>query len=179
MNKDENINIVKKRAAAMYDDEQLNQIEAGSLEALQKIHQLLFAGIEGYDAGSVRSEGNEVSHEVERISGMPEDNFKAVIDKYAAMKKVRPFNKGNGITIRLWLNRILKEELGLIIQWHKVSYQAYMDLLRMKPYEQNHQQLLLELVLTKDIDNYEIYLEGIDQLLAFEVLGQGSIFSVD
>jgi cell filamentation protein len=46
-----------------------------------------------------------------KIETMPETTFDAIISKYVEMNIAHPFMEGNGRTIRIWLDMILKNRL--------------------------------------------------------------------
>ena len=92
---------------------------AGTFESLSFFHNYLFGDI--YEvAGNIRDEnivkGNfrfvPVMHLIQSINyidNMPQNNFDAIIEKYVEMNAAHPFREGNGRSMRIWLDLILKK----------------------------------------------------------------------
>ena len=51
---------------------------------------------------------------------MPETKFEEIIAKYVEMNIAHPFMEGNGRTMRIWLDMILKKRLDMVIDWQNV-----------------------------------------------------------
>ena len=58
---------------------------------------------------------------MEIIEKMPESNFDSIIEKYVEMNVAHPFKEGNGRATRIWLDLILKSNLGMCIDWSKID----------------------------------------------------------
>ena len=54
------------------------------------------------------------------IEKMPETKFAEIIAKYVEMNIAHPFMEGNGRTMRIWLDMILKKRLDMVIDWQNV-----------------------------------------------------------
>ena len=59
------------------------------------------------------------------IDRMPQSNFDEIIEKYVEMNIAHPFREGNGRSTRIWLDCILKKEIGKVIDWSKVDKEDY------------------------------------------------------
>lgn len=84
------------------------------------------------------------------------------------MNVAHPFREGNGRSTRIWLDLIFKKELSRVVDWSKIEKEDYlmaMERSHVKDIEIKH---LLNLALTDDIDNREIYMKGIDQSCYYE-----------
>ena len=135
--------ISKKKALAMFESGLLDTLEAGSVSSLLKIHQELFGDI--YDfAGKIRdvniAKGNfrfapvmYLHAALENIEKMPQNTFDQAIEKYVEMNIAHPFREGNGRATRIWLDLILKKELGKVIDWSKVDKEDYLELINLVP----------------------------------------------
>ena len=55
------------------------------------------------------------------LKPMPQSNFDEIIEKYIEMNIAHPFREGNGRSTRMWLDMILKQEIGKVIDWSKVK----------------------------------------------------------
>ena len=62
-----------------------------------------------------------LSAALNNIDKMPQSTFDQIIEKYVEMNIAHPFREGNGRSMRLWLNHILKSELGKVVDWNKVD----------------------------------------------------------
>lgn len=51
------------------------------------------------------------------IEKMPETTFEEIIAKYVEMNIAHPFMEGNGRVTRIWLDLVLKKNLGLVVNW--------------------------------------------------------------
>ena len=112
----------KKKAIELFEKGILDKLEAGKFASLKAIHKYLFEDI--YDfAGEIRtvniSKGNfrfaplmYLEAALENIDAMPQSNFEEIIEKYVEMNIAHPFREGNGRSTRIWLDCILKKEIG-------------------------------------------------------------------
>ena len=120
------INTLNK-AFQLFDSGAINDIEVGTLQGLLDIHKYLFDGL--YDfAGTIRtvniSKGNfrfatalYLEDILLKIEHMPEDAFEQIIAKYVEMNIAHPFMEGNGRSMRIWLDMILKKRLQKVVNW--------------------------------------------------------------
>ena len=128
--------ISKKKAVALFDDGKLNALEAGRFASLQTIHRVLFEDI--YDfAGKIRSvnlaKGSfrfaplmHLDAALQNIDKMPQSNFDQIVEKYVEMNIAHPFREGNGRATRIWLDCMLKKEIGMVVDWSKVDKEDYL-----------------------------------------------------
>ena len=170
--------ISKKKAVELFDKNIFDKLKPGSCEALFTIHKFLFEDI--YDfAGQLRkvniSNGNfrfapvmylEVS--LENIEKMPQGSFDEIVEKYVEMNIAHPFREGNGRSMRIWLDLMLKKEIGKAIDWSMVDKEDYfmaMERSTVKDIEIKH---ILREALIGDINDREIYMKGIDHSYYYE-----------
>lgn len=168
----------KKKAAEMFQTGYLNSLEAGSLDSLIKIHKYLFDEI--YDfAGKVRevniAKGNfrfapvmYLKEALKNIEKMPQSTFDEIIEKYVEMNVAHPFREGNGRSTRIWLDLILKSELGKVIDWSQVDKDDYLLAMERSPIKDVEIKYLLKAALTDKIDDREVYMKGIDHSYFYE-----------
>ena len=64
---------------------------------------------------------------------MPETKFEEIIAKYVEMNIAHPFMEGNGRTMRIWLDMILKKRLGMVIDWQNVDKVLYLQAMERSP----------------------------------------------
>ena len=170
--------ISKKKALELFEKGLLDSFEAGTFDTLSKIHKYLFEDIY-YFAGEIRdvntAKGNfrfaplmylEVS--LENIDRMPQSNFDEIIEKYVEMNIAHPFREGNGRSTRIWLNCILKKEIGKVIDWSKVYKEDYLLAMERSPIRDIEIKYILKKALTDDIYSREIYIKGIDNSYYYE-----------
>ena len=135
--------ISKKKAVALFDDGTLNTLEAGKFASLQTIHRILFEDI--YDfAGKIRTvnlaKGSfrfaplmYLDAALQNIDKMPQSNFDQIVEKYVEMNIAHPFREGNGRATRIWLDCMLKKEIGMVVDWSKVDKEDYLLAMERSP----------------------------------------------
>lgn len=170
--------ISKKKAAELFEKGILDKLETGKFSALQEIHKYLFDEI--YDfAGKVRtvniSKGNfrfapvmYLQAALENIDKMPQTTFDEIIEKYVEMNVAHPFREGNGRSTRIWLDCILKKEIGKVVDWSKVDKEDYLLAMERSPIKDIEIKYLLKNALTDEINSREIYMKGIDHSYYYE-----------
>ena len=170
--------ISKKKAIEMFETGFLGNLEAGKFDSLSKIHRYLFEDIYPF-AGEVRKEniakGNfrfapvmYLNASLEHIDNMPQSTFDEIIEKYVEMNIAHPFREGNGRSTRIWLDLILKKEIGKVVNWSKVDKEDYLLAMERSPVKTVEIKELLKSALTNDIDNREVYMKGIDASYHYE-----------
>lgn len=170
--------ISKKKAVELFEKGILDKLEAGKFSSLQAIHKYLFDEI--YDfAGKIRTvniaKGNfrfapvmYLQAALENIDKMPQSNFDKIIEKYVEMNVAHPFREGNGRSTRIWLDCILKKEIGKVVDWSKVDKEDYLLAMERSPIKDIEIKYLLKNALTSDINSREVYMKGIDHSYYYE-----------
>lgn len=168
----------KQKAYELYDGSLLKDFEVGTIKGLQQIHAYLFEGL--YDfAGKIRtkniSKGGFMFANCEffdvifhQIDNMPQDNVDEIIQKYIEMNIAHPFLEGNGRATRIWLDLILKKQIGLCVDWQLVDKKAYLHAMEISPQSPEEISALIKSALTSDIENRVIFLKGIDYSYYYE-----------
>lgn len=170
--------ISKKKAAELFEKGILDKLEVGTFSALREIHKYLFDEIYGF-AGKIRtvniSKGNfrfapvmYLQAALENIDKMPQSTFDEIIEKYVEMNIAHPFREGNGRSTRIWLDCILKKELGKVVDWSKVDKEDYLLAMERSPIKDIEIKYLLKNALTNEINSREIYMKGIDHSYYYE-----------
>ena len=170
--------ISKKRAKEMFETGYLSALEAGTFEALKKIHKFLFEEVYEF-AGNIRkvniAKGNfrftpltYLEEAIKNIEKMPQATYEEIIEKYVEMNIAHPFREGNGRSTRIWLDLILKKELGKVVDWSKVDKTDYLLAMERSPIKDIEIKELLKQSLTDKIDNRDIYMKGIDSSYLYE-----------
>ena len=180
--------VTKLKALELFDKNILNDIN-GTFNGLSKIHKYLFDSI--YDfAGNIRevniSKGSfrfasfiYLKDILNKIDMMPEDTFDKIIEKYVEMNIAHPFREGNGRSMRIWLDVILKKNLNKVIDWSKVKKEEYLLAMERSPIKDTEIKLLLSNALTDDINNRLIYMKGIDASYNYEGYNTYSVEELD
>ena len=170
--------VSKKRAIELFESGYLNSLEAGTFKTLAEIHKYLFEQI--YDfAGKVRTvniaKGNfrfapvmYLQAALEGVEKMPQSTFDEIIEKYVEMNIAHPFREGNGRSTRIWLDLILKKELGVVIDWSLVDKDDYLMAMERSPIKDVEIKHILKQALTEKIDDREVYMKGIDHSYYYE-----------
>ena len=99
---------------------------------------------------------------------MPENTFEEIIAKYVEMNIAHPFMEGNGRTMRIWLNLILKKHLNKVINWQFVDKTLYLQAMERSPINDLEIRFLLKENLTSETENREIIFKGIEQSYYYE-----------
>ena len=170
--------ISKKKAAEMFKTGYLDSLEVGTVDSLIKIHKYLFEEI--YDfAGEVRDvniakgyfrfvPAMYLKEALRTIEKMPQSTYDEIIQKYVEMNVAHPFREGNGRSTRIWLDLILKAELGKVIDWSCVDMNDYLLAMERSPIKDVEIKYLLKAALTEKIDDCEVYIKGIDYSYYYE-----------
>jgi cell filamentation protein len=174
-------NIDKKSleyAYRLFESGVIDTIEIGTTKGLKQIHHYLFDGL--YDfAGQIRTKNiskggfrfanalylNEILVKIEQ---MPENNFEEIIAKYVEMNIAHPFMEGNGRTMRIWLDILLKSRLKELINWQFVDKSLYLQAMERSPINDLELRTLLKANLTGQINDREIIFKGIEQSYYYE-----------
>ena len=168
----------KKKAAELFENGLLDNLEAGKFSSLSTIHKYLFDEI--YDfAGETRtvniSKGSfrfaplmYLDAALENIDKMPQSTFDEIIEKYVEMNIAHPFREGNGRSTRIWLDLILKSELRKVVDWSRVDKEDYLLAMERSPIRDIEIKHILKSALTDDISSREVYMKGIDHSYYYE-----------
>ena len=168
----------KTKAYALFESSIINNIEVGTTNGLQQIHAYLFGGL--YDfAGQIRQKNISkggfqfavarfLGDTLKQIEAMPKTTFDEIVNKYVEMNIAHPFIEGNGRSIRIWLDLILKKYLKKCLDWSKISKQVYMNAMMLSPTKISVLKSLFEKALTTKINDREMFMKGIDYSYYYE-----------
>lgn len=170
--------ISKKKALELFENNILDTLEAGTFSSLKAIHKYLFDEI--YDfAGKVRTvnlaKGNfrfaplmYLEAALENIDKMPQSTFDEIVEKYVEMNIAHPFREGNGRSTRIWLDLMLKKEIGKVVDWSRIDKEDYLLAMERSPIKDIEIKYILKNALTDDINSREVYMKGIDHSYYYE-----------
>ncbi len=170
--------ISKQKAKQLFDTEEINKTEVGTFVGLAQIHRILFEDI--YDfAGKIREVNLAKGHfrfaplmylkqSLEHIDGMAQGSFDEIIEKYVEMNIAHPFREGNGRATRIWLDVMLKTNIGQVIDWNLVDKEAYLSAMERSVVKDIEIKQLLKSALTDKIHDRETFMKGIDVSYYYE-----------
>lgn len=170
--------ISKKRAIELFESGYLDSLEAGTFHSLAEIHKYLFDSIY-YFAGKIRNvnvaKGNfrfaplmYLQTAIENIEKMSQSTYDEIIEKYVEMNIAHPFREGNGRSTRIWLDLILKKELGQVVDWSMVDKEDYLSAMERSPVKDIEIKHILKQALTDKVNDREVYMKGIDHSYYYE-----------
>ena len=170
--------ISKKKAVELFESGVLDTLEAGKFASLQTIHRVLFEDI--YDfAGKIRTvnlaKGSfrfaplmYLDAALQNIDKMPQSNLDQIVEKYVEMNIAHPFREGNGRATRIWLDCMLKKEIGMVVDWSKVDKEDYLLAMERSPVRDIEIKHVLRPALTDQVNSREMFMKGIDHSYYYE-----------
>ncbi len=170
--------ISKDRAFKLFESREFGLFEIGTIRGLQQIHEYLFNNL--YDfAGQIRTKDISkggfrfasclyLSEILSKVGNMPETTFEEIVAKYVEMNIAHPFMEGNGRSMRIWLDLILKEKLHQCIDWSKIDKRSYLNAMERSPVNDLEIRELLRHALTDKINDRDVYMKGIEQSYYYE-----------
>jgi len=167
-----------EKAFRLFETRDIDHIEIGSTKGLQEIHRYLFESLFDF-AGQIRTQNISkggfrfatalyLKEILLKVEAMPETTFEEIIAKYVEMNIAHPFLEGNGRTMRIWLDLILKKNLKKVVNWQFVDKTLYLQAMERSPINDLELRTLLQANLTEDIENREIIFKGIEQSYYYE-----------
>ena len=167
-----------EKAYLLFDSKEIDNFEVGTLKGLQQIHKFFFDEL--YDfAGEIRtlniSKGNfrfanslYLKEILDKIETMNENTFEEIIAKYVEMNIAHPFMEGNGRTMRIWLDMMLKKNLKKVVNWQFIDKELYLQSMERSPINDLELRFLLSANLTDKVDDREVIFKGIEQSYYYE-----------
>ena len=168
----------KLQAIKLFDSDDLANLPAGKFSTLAFIHEYLFRDIYSF-AGEIRdvniAKGNfrfaplmYLKEALQHLDTMPQGTFDEIVEKYVEMNIAHPFREGNGRSTRIWLDHILKKEIGKVVDWSLVDKDDYLLAMERSPIRDIEIKHLLREALTDEINSREVYMKGIDHSYYYE-----------
>lgn len=170
--------ISKKKALELFENGTLDYLEAGKTASLMAIHKALFEAVYNL-AGEIRSvniaKGNfrfvpvmYLETALVNVDKMPQSTFDEIIEKYVEMNICHPFREGNGRATRIWLDCMLKKEIGMVVNWSQVDKEDYLLAMERSPIRDIEIKHILKAALTDRITDREMFMKGIDHSYYYE-----------
>ena len=167
-----------KKAYHLFESGDIDTIEVGTAKGLCQIHRYIFEGLYNF-AGEIRTQNiakggfcfaNSMYLDaiLPVIEKMPETTFEEIIAKYVEMNIAHPFMEGNGRATRIWLDLILRKNLGKVVDWRNVDKNLYLQAMERSPINDLELRSLLQPALTDNIDDREVIFKSIEQSYYYE-----------
>ncbi len=170
--------ISKKKAIQLFESGTLDKLSAGTFSSLQFIHKCLFEDVYNF-AGKLRTvniaKGNFrfaplmfLETSLDYIDRMPQSNFDEIVEKYVEMNIAHPFREGNGRSMRIWLDLMLKAEIQQVVDWSRVDKEDYLLAMERSPIRDIEIKHVLRAALTDQVNSREIFMKGVDHSYYYE-----------
>lgn len=170
--------ITKKAAKQLYDQGDISKVEVGTFTGLAAIHKYLFKDIYEF-AGEIRQVNLAKDNfafapvmylrpALAYIDKLPQTTFDEIIEKYVEMNVAHPFREGNGRSMRIWLDLILRQTLSKVVDWSKIEKEDYLLAMARSPIKDIELKYIIKHALTDKVDEREVFLKGIDQSYYYE-----------
>lgn len=101
------------------------------------------------------------------IDKLPHQTFDEIVDKYADMNVAHPFREGNGRSMRIWLDCMLRASLGQVVDWNAVDKDAYFNAMVRSHVSTGELKYLLLQALTDDLGKVTFF-KGLDHSYYYE-----------
>lgn len=170
--------LTKVRALELFESGLLDALEPGTFASLSCIHERLFGGVYPF-AGKLRTENiakggfrfapvSYLEASLQSIEAMPQSDFNEIVEKYVEMNVAHPFREGNGRSMRIWLDLMLKRACGVVVDWSLADKEDYLLAMERSPIKDVEIKALLKSALTDRVDDRQTYMKGIDASYRYE-----------
>ena len=154
----------KQRALELFETGALDRLEAGTFAALASIHRAVNIAKGNFRFASVMY----LDAALQNIERMPQSTFDEIVEKYVEMNIAHPFREGNGRSMRIWLDGMLKKALGQVVDWSHIDKEDYLQAMERSPVKDLEIKALLKAALTNQVNDRSVYMKGIDASYHYE-----------
>lgn len=172
--------ISKSNVIECYKRGVLSTFNDGTIKSLQLIHKHVFDGVFDF-AGTIRTvtiskdgfcfaPSMFLHQTLMEIDSMKQSTIDDIIEKYVEMNIAHPFLDGNGRSMRIWLNLLLKKELNKVVDWRLISKNDYLTAMKKSPVDDSLIKSLIKKALV--VETNEVFLEGLDVSFDYEGLNK-------
>ncbi|RAX52269.1 cell filamentation protein Fic [Helicobacter sp. 16-1353] len=170
--------ISKKRALRLFDNKNFISCDIYKFDFLAKIHKFLFEEIYHF-AGQIRTQNISkggfrfapvlyINEAIKKVENMPNGSFDEIVEKYVEMNIIHPFREGNGRSMRIWLDFMMRDALKLTIEWSRISKADYMLAMERSPIKDTEIKALLKNALNQDIGEFSLFARNVDISYSYE-----------
>lgn len=164
--------ISKQKAKQLFDSGDIDKAEVGTFAGLCFIHKYLFEDIYPF-AGKLRDVNIAkddfrfaplmyLEASLKHIDAMAQSNFDEIVEKYVEMNIAHPFREGNGRSMRIWLDLMLKKQIKQVIDWNKIDKDEYLSAMKRSVVKDIEIKHLFKLALIDQINDRALFMKGID-----------------
>lgn len=170
--------ISKRRALELFKNKDFLSCDIYKFDFLAKIHAHLFGEI--YDfTGKIRTQNISkggfrfapviyIDEAIKQVENMLNLSFSQIVEKYVEMNIIHPFREGNGRSMRLWLDFMIRDTLKLAIDWTQISKEDYILAMERSPIRDMEIKALLKNSLSQNIDEFSLFARGVDTSYFYE-----------
>lgn len=170
--------ISKRNALELFTSGRLDALPAGKFATLAEIHRVLFGEL--YDfAGKLRTvnlfngrfrfaAALYLAEAVAQVENMLQNTFDEIVAKYVEMNVAHPFREGNGRSMRLWLDHMLKAQINRVVDWSCVDKSDCLSAMELSPIHDAPIKKILAAALTDKVFDRELFMKGIDASYFYE-----------
>ncbi len=170
--------ISKQKAKYLFESGKINELPVGTFAGLAEIHKSLFEDIYEF-AGQIRqvniSKDNfrfapviYLAQSLAHIDAMAQSSFEEIIEKYVEMNIAHPFREGNGRSMRIWLDVMLKVGIKKVIDWNLVNKESYLSAMIRSVVKDIEIKHLLHKALSDKIADRGMFMQSIDVSYYYE-----------
>ena len=91
------------------------------------------------------------------------------------MNIAHPFMEGNGRATRIWLDLILKKNLGKVVDWQTIDKDLYLQAMERSPINDLELRVLLQPALTDKVNDRTVIFKELNSLIITRDIAENNI----